>query len=289
MLARFSCLLLVGAAGFVLGGLLSQNGVQACEMHEQHGASSTNSTYTPRATPMVIAHRGGKKWAPENTMSGFRQSIEAKADGIELDIHRCKSGELVVIHDETLDRTTNGTGLVKEKTWDELSKLSAGLWFDKKFESEKLPLLSDVLSLVDGKLMLNIEIKNSPVAYEGIEDDLLKMLEGYKYPEKILISSFDHEILQRLSTKSKKYKIAFLGDALVYDVGGYAHRMGASAWHPYHGELRPDNVEQAHKNNLMVNVWTANEIKDWNRMKSLKVDGIVTDDPVGLINYLKSM
>lgn len=286
MLARYSCLLLVGAAGFILGGLFSQTASQACEMHEKHGS---DTSYTPRSIPMVIAHRGGKKWAPENTMAGFKQSIEVNADGIELDIHRCKSGELIVIHDETLDRTTNGTGLVKEKSWNELSKLSAGLWFDKKFESEKIPLLSDVLQLVDGKLMLNIEIKNSPVAYEGIEDDLLKMLEGYKYPEKIIISSFDHEIIQRLSTKSKKYKLAFLGDALVFDVGGYASKVGASAWHPYHGELRSDNVEQAHKNNLMVNVWTVNESKDWNRMKSLKVDGIVTDDPAGLINYLKSM
>lgn len=288
MLARFSCLLLVGAAGFVLGGLLSQNAASACEMHEQK-KSEANQTYTPRLRPMVIAHRGGKKWAPENTMSGFKQSIDVKADGIELDIHKCKSGELVVIHDETLDRTTNGTGLVKEKTWSELNKLSAGLWFDKKFESEKIPLLSEVLALVDGKLVLNIEIKNSPVAYEGIEDDLLKMLDAYKYPDKIIISSFDHAVLKNISSKTDKYKLAFLGDALVYDVGGYASKLGASAWHPYHGELRMDNVEQAHKNNLMVNVWTVNETKDWNRMNTLKVDGIVTDDPAGLIDYLKSM
>ncbi|MBP7861752.1 glycerophosphodiester phosphodiesterase [bacterium] len=288
MLARFSCLLLVGAAGFVLGGLVSQNAVGACEMHEQK-KSGANQTYTPRLKPMVIAHRGGKKWAPENTMSGFKQSIDIKADGIELDIHKCKSGELVVIHDETLDRTTNGTGYVKEKTWSELSKLSAGLWFDKKFESEKIPLLKEVLALVDGKLVLNIEIKNSPVAYDGIEDDLLKMLDDYKYPDKIIISSFDHAVLKNISSKSDKYRLAFLGDALVYDVGGYANKLGASAWHPYHGELRIDNVEQAHKNNLMVNVWTVNETKDWNRMRSLKVDGIVTDDPAGLIDYLKTM
>lgn len=288
MLARFSCLLLVGAAGFFLGGLLSQNAASACEMHEQK-KSGADRTYTPRIMPMVIAHRGGKKWAPENTMSGFKQSIDIKADGIELDIHKCKSGELVVIHDETLDRTTNGTGYVKEKTWSELNKLSAGLWFDKKFESEKIPLLSEVLELVDGKLVLNIEIKNSPVAYEGIEDDLLKMLDGYKYPDKIIISSFDHAVLKNISSKTDKYRLAFLGDALVYDVGGYASKLGASAWHPYHGELRIDNVEQAHKNNLMVNVWTVNETKDWNRMRSLKVDGIVTDDPAGLIDYLKTM
>lgn len=289
MLARFSCLLLVGAAGFVLGGLAFQQAANACEMHEQKNSKSTNQTYTPRQKPMVIAHRGGKKWAPENTMAGFKQSVDVKADGIELDIHKCKSGELIVIHDETLDRTTNGTGLVKDKTWSELSKLSAGLWFDKKFESERIPLLSEVLELVDGKLVLNIEIKNSPVAYEGIEDDLLKMLEGYKYPDKIIISSFDHAVIKRISSKTDKYKLAFLGDALVYDIGGYANKVGATAWHPYHGELRSDNVEQAHNNNLMVNVWTVNESKDWNRMKSLKVDGIVTDDPAGLIDYLKTM
>lgn len=89
--------------------------------------------------PFVIAHRGGKRWAPENSLSAFKKSLEAGVDGIELDIHKCKSGELVVIHDDTLNRTTNGTGYVKDATWQELSQLDSGSWYSPAFKGEKLP------------------------------------------------------------------------------------------------------------------------------------------------------
>ncbi len=141
-----------------------------------------------QAAPEIYAHRGGKLWAPENSMAAFKKSTEAKVDGIELDIHKCKSGELVVIHDDTLNRTTNGTGFVKDKTWSELKNLDCGSWYSKEFKDERLPLLKDVLQLVDGKLTVNVEIKNCPMNYPGIADDLLKLLDTYKYPNKIVIS-----------------------------------------------------------------------------------------------------
>src|ERR1700679_751419 len=124
----------------------------------------------------VFAHRGGREWAPENTMRAFTNSLELGVDGIELDVQRCASGELVVIHDADLSRTTNGGGLVAEATLDEIKRLSAGLWFDKEFYKEKVPLLSEVLSLVSGQCLLNIEIKNAPIAYPGIEEELLELL-----------------------------------------------------------------------------------------------------------------
>src|SRR5881394_1100240 len=101
----------------------------------------------------VIAHRGGRKWAPENTLAAFRKSVEAGCDAVELDIHRCATGELIVIHDDDLQRTTNGGGLVKDATFAELKRLSAGEWFSPEFKSEKLPTLQEVLDLVDGKLI----------------------------------------------------------------------------------------------------------------------------------------
>lgn len=238
--------------------------------------------------PLVIAHRGGCKWAPENTMAGFAKSLQIGADGIELDIHRCKSGELVVIHDETLDRTTDGKGFVKDKTWDELKNLSAGKWFGKEFEAERLPLLTDVLKLVDGKMIVNIEIKNAPVEYPGIEIDLEKVLKDYKYPDKILISSFDHELIRRVHEKTPQYEVAFLDAGIVADVGEYAGKIGAKAWNAGWSEMRSDAVERAHKSGLAVNVWTVNGEEKWNDVMKMKVDGIVTDDPEGLIGYLKS-
>ncbi|MBY0357192.1 MAG: glycerophosphodiester phosphodiesterase [Candidatus Obscuribacterales bacterium] len=238
--------------------------------------------------PNIVAHRGGRKWAPENTMTAFRKSIAAGCYGIELDIHRCKSGELVVIHDETLERTTNGQGFVKDKTLTELKKLSAGAWYAKEFNEERLPTLAEVLTLIDGKLVLNIEIKNAPIAYAGLEDCLLKLLRSYKYPEKIIISSFDHEILQRIHQKAPSYKLAFLSECLFVDLPGYAKKVGATAWNPYFGELRTDSVELAHTVPLEVNVWTVNDPKQWRAMQDMKVESIITDDPVGLMEFYKS-
>jgi glycerophosphoryl diester phosphodiesterase len=237
--------------------------------------------------PLVIAHRGGKKWAPENTMAAFAKSLKAGADGVELDIHRCKSGELVVIHDETLDRTTDGQGFIKDKTWDEMKNLSAGKWYSDEFADEKLPLLEDVLKLADGKMIINIEIKNSPIEYPGIENDLAKLLKTYKYPDKILISSFDHELIRRVHKKMPHIEAAFLDAGIIADVGNYANNIGAKAWNAGWSELRADAVERAHKAGVAVNVWTVDGRKNWDSMMEMKVDGIVTDDPAGLIAYLK--
>ncbi len=238
-------------------------------------------------SPKIYAHRGGSKWAPENTMAAFRKCKENGVYGIELDIQRCKTGELVVIHDEDLKRTTNGTGLIKDTSLTDISKLDAGSWFGEQYKNERVPLLSDVLKLLDGKVVLNIEIKNTPVAYPGIENDLLKVLADYKYPDTIIISSFDHEVLKRLHEKSSRYAIALLGDPILFDVGQYAKQVGATAWHPYFGSMRKDVIDSAHGASLKVNVWTPNKKPEWEELISQGVDGIVTDDPKALGDYLE--
>lgn len=146
----------------------------------------------------IIAHRGGRDWAPENTLAAFRQSLDIRVDGIELDVQRCSTGELVVFHDEDLSRTTNGVGLVAHSSLDEIKRLSAGRWFDRSYADEKVPLLQEVLDLVDGKCVLHIEIKNTPIEYEGIEEELLELLSGYVHRDKVVVSSFDHPLLARL-------------------------------------------------------------------------------------------
>lgn len=244
------------------------------------------------AKPKVIAHRGGKKWAPENTMAAFSKSIACGVDGIELDIHKCASGELVVIHDDRVDRTTNGRGLVGQMTWEQLKGLDCGSWYDKAFAAERLPLLQDVLILVDGKVMLNIEIKTCPVDYPGIDDDLLAMLDGYAYPQKIVISSFDHKVLRRIHDKLAKagrpdrYRLAMLGDNLLEGLGAYAKTVGASAWNPSMDCIRKDSMDDARSAGLHVNVWTLNDRADWQRAREMGVSSIITDDPVGLKEFL---
>lgn len=259
--------------------------------------------------PLVIAHRGGRRWAPENTMAAFRKSLELGADGIELDVHRCASGELVVIHDHDLGRTTNGVGLIKDVTYDELARLSAGAWFDEEmaflgeqatapaqktksdqsFKGERIPLLKDVLELVSGQVLLNIEIKNTPVEYPGIEEDLLELLENYGRIDTIIVSSFDHKVMQQLHNKAPHIQIAVLADALMIDLGEYAKKIGATYWHPYYGSIRRESVEEAHADGLKINAWTVNKMRDWSECARWGIDGIVTDDPENLKSFLNQI
>jgi len=237
--------------------------------------------------PLVVAHRGGKRWGPENSLTSFKKSVAANADGIELDIHRCKSGELVVIHDDTLNRTTSGSGAVKDASWKDLSTLDSGSWYEAKFKDERLPLLKDVLDAVDGKLTINIEIKNCPGNYADIDDELLKQLKDYPYPDKIMISSFDHIILKKIHDKTTKYKLALLGDSVIYNLAAYAKSVGATGWNPDFDCVRPDTVKAAHDAGLTVNTWTVNNKEGWKRACDLGVDSIITDDPEGLKDFLR--
>lgn len=238
------------------------------------------------ATPRVFAHRGGRVWAPENTLAAFRMSLEAGVYGIELDVHRCKSGELVVIHDPTLSATTNGAGQVGDIDLEELRQFSAGIKFGAQFASEKIPLLSEVLELVDGKAILNIEVKNAPRQYPGIEADLLRELRSYPHPETVVISSFDHELLSRIHALDSRYSLAILVRRRLKDVAGYAESVGANYVHPKFVNLAAKHVRVAHAGFLKVNAWTLNTVEEWQSGVEMHLDGIVTDDPAGCLNFL---
>jgi|AGTN01.3.fsa_nt_gi Glycerophosphoryl diester phosphodiesterase len=237
-------------------------------------------------TAQVWAHRGGRKWAPENTMIAFKKSLEANVYGIELDVHRCKSGELVVIHDDDLARTTNGVGLVKDCTLEELQRLSAGAWYDAEFTREKIPTLQEVLSLVDGQAVINVEVKNLPLDYPEIEDDVITVLSEYPHKEKIVLSSFDHRVMKVIGERQPEWNIACLMVGVPYDLVGYCRSIKADFFHPEHDSFTEANVAQAKVAGIKINPWTINNERGWANMLKLGVDGIITDDPVGLVNFL---
>lgn len=236
--------------------------------------------------PKVIAHRGGRRWAPENTMAAFRKSIDLGVYGIELDVHRLRSGELAVIHDDDVRRTTSGAGFVKDLSYKEVRQLSAGLWFSQEFAEERIPLLEEVLELVAGRVVINVEVKNAPIEYRNIEDDLIRLLRQYPYPDSIIISSFDHQVLARLKRKAPDLTLAILAEAIFENVGFYAKRIGATLWHPSFDCLRADAVREAHMARLKVNAWTLNSREQWSHGLEMGLDGIVTDDPEGLMAFL---
>lgn len=235
----------------------------------------------------LFAHRGGRSWAPENTLCAFTKSLELGVDGIELDIQRCASGELLVFHDADLSRTTNGAGLLKDCQYDELLRLSAGAWFDPSFKAEKIPTLQEVLDLVNGECVLNIELKNLPYKYHSIEDELVEVMDSYKPLDKIIFSSFDHGAIRRMVDLRPEWNYALLMVGVPHDLKAYTESLGARYFHPEHDSIHSEAMEIAHSLDLKVLPWTVNTPRDWSRMLDLGVTGIITDKPDQLQTFLK--
>ena len=242
-----------------------------------------------KEAPRVIAHRGGRDWAPENTLAAFKKSVDAGVHGVEFDVHRCSSGELIVIHDDDLNRTTNGVGFVKESSYPELKRLSAGLWFDKEFREERIPLLTEVLDLFNEKMLIDIEIKNSPMGYDGIEEDLLSVIEPYRSKLNLSVSSFDHHCLRRLRELDSEIDIGVLQSASLIDVGEYCKKFKAKYFIQDYDCLMPDAVAEAHEAGLKLIVWTVNDKYKWQRLIDMGIYGICTDIPAALIEYLGTL
>ncbi|AEM78512.1 glycerophosphodiester phosphodiesterase [Thermoanaerobacter wiegelii] len=238
--------------------------------------------------PLVIAHRGDSRNAPENTLASFKRALEMGADGIELDVQLTKDGQLVVIHDERVDRTTDGIGFVKDFTLKELKRLDAGIKFDKKFAGERIPTLYEVFELIGHKnFIINIEIKSGVVLYPGIEEKLIKAIEDYDFEDRVVISSFNHYSLRDVKRMAPELKIGLLYQCGLVEPWHMAIRMKAYSLHPFYFNIIPELVEGCKKNNIKLFPWTVDRKEDMEMMIKAGVDAIITDDPQTLINLLE--
>src|SRR5438445_3289928 len=150
-----------------------------------------------RGRVWVVGHRGAMGHCPENTLASFERGLELGADWIEMDVHLSRDGELVVIHDETVDRTTNGSGLVQDHTLVELNELDAGSWFGAAYVGQRIPTLGEVLDWARFRgAVLDIEIKNAPIYYAGIEEMVVHTLDRYGMTDQAIVISFDHRAVQ---------------------------------------------------------------------------------------------
>lgn len=226
---------------------------------------------------LTIGHRGAMGYAPENTLASFEKALELGVDMIELDVTLCKSGEIVVFHDDRLERTTNGEGYIHDKTWHELSTLDAG-------QGQQIPSLKQVLDLINRQVPVNIELKNQQVA-----KPVVKLLKGYMNdkgwdPEDFIISSFDHLALREFKKTCPEIEIAALIGIIPTDLAEIAVRLEASALNPCIDFISQELVNDAHAKGLKVFVWTVNHPEDIDRMKALNVDGIFTNFPDRVIS-----
>ncbi|CAM4072837.1 hypothetical protein BAMA_01650 [Bacillus manliponensis] len=230
--------------------------------------------------PLIFAHRGVKSTHPENTMIAFQEAERVGAHGIELDVHLSKDGEIIVIHDETVDRTTNGTGLVCELTTDELQALDAGSYKDSSFDEAQIPTLREVfIWLSTTNLQLNIELKTDVIRYVGLEEKVVDLVREFHFADRIVFSSFNHDSVQVLAELAPEIPRAILYDEPLAYPMKEAKEREATGLHPNFTLLTKEFVREAQKQGFVFRPYTINEYDDLRKMIDYGVDVIITDWP----------
>lgn len=227
----------------------------------------------------ILAHRGASAYCPENTMAAFKKAIMLSADGLELDVHLTKDNELVVIHDFSLDRTTNGHGYIRNTSYSDIKNLDAGSWFNSNYSKLKIPLLKEVFSLINDKhFTINVELKAGNRYYPNIEEILLEEISKTKC--NIIISSFDHYALKNIKEKNSNIVTGILYEASIINVWDYAvNTVRADGLHPNYMTIDYELITNCKNLGLMVNPYTVNDSETMKQLLSLNVDYIITNVP----------
>lgn len=227
-----------------------------------------------------FAHRGFSGRYPENTMLAFKKAIESGADGIELDVQLTKDGEIVIIHDETIDRTTNGKGLVSDYTYEELCKFDASFIYHGQMGFNKIPALKEYFELVkDNKIITNIELKTGILEYLGIEKKVWNLIQEYKVEKKVIISSFNHYSILRMKNMAPNLKYGLLSETWLVNAGKYTHNLGIQCYHPVHYNLIPEVISEIKKYGIEINTYTVNKESDIRYLIEKDVDIIIGNFP----------
>jgi glycerophosphoryl diester phosphodiesterase len=233
--------------------------------------------------PILLAHRGDKTHAPENTLPAFEQAIQKGADGVELDAKLTADGHVIVIHDSTVERTTNGEGRVSSMTLESIRKLDAGSWFNEKFSGTKVPLLEEVFETLGREKIINIELKNYSSPFNGLVLKVCELIKRHNNHGQIILSSFYSSNLKTAAQALPEVSRALL--AMPGSAGLWARSFGfmfgdLQALHPHISNATREQVQRAHRINRRVHVWTANTPEEVLRLRDWGFDGIMTDDPL---------
>ena len=230
--------------------------------------------------PLIWAHRGASGYAPENTLPAFELAAEMGADGVELDIQMTKDGEIVVCHDERIDRTGSAKGWLKDYTLAELEQLdfSGG---NLAYEGIRIPTMTEVFDLLkDMDLTVDIELKTGIVFYEGLEERILALTKEKGFEDRVIYSSFNHYTLRKIRSLDAEAKTGVLYMDGPLDIVPYAKKLEANALHPALYNLQyPGFMEQCRQNRLDVNVWTVNETEYLKLCADFGVHAVITNYP----------
>lgn len=235
--------------------------------------------------PLIIAHRGANKFAPQNTLPAFKKAIELLADGIETDVHLAKDGEIVICHNYTIDATSNGVGLIDDMTFSELRKFDFGSYFSDEFRGTQIPTLAELIEIVKNMTLINIEIK-APKKQNDLVKRTLDEIHKFGIEKNVIVSCFDPECIRLSKELDPDIKTGFLyetgefaDEIMKYGVGKYCEELKADAAHPERVLISKEEIDDLHKRGLAVNPWTVNEREDIEKLTKWGCDALITNVP----------
>lgn len=228
----------------------------------------------------IFAHRGFSGNYPENTMLAFRKAYEIGCDGIELDVQLTKDSVMVIMHDETIDRTSSGKGNLRDYTYEQLCGFDCSAKFAGKYGFQKIPTLQEYLEWVKNTgLVTNIELKNSVYYYEHLEEMVIDMVRQYHLEERVLFSSSNLVSVLKCKRLIPQIPAGFLMEVRMDNMGAFTRENRVEFYHPDKNFLTEDQVKDCHDKGIGVNVWTVNKEKQMEQMAAWGVDGIFTNYP----------
>ena len=228
---------------------------------------------------LLGGHRGNADECPENTLASFRSAIDLGVDVIECDVHRTEDGALAVIHDHLLDRTTNGSGLVRDCTMAELKQFDAGSWKDPRFAGERIPTLDEVLAVARGRAGVAIEIKNLPLPYPGIEEAVVAAVRKADMVTDVVVISFDHRSIKRIGELEPEILTGVLEASRPVDVLRVMDDADADVFCPHWAAIEPETAAEIHAAGKLIGVWTVDDAFALAWSKALPANAIYTNKP----------
>lgn len=235
--------------------------------------------------PLVLAHRGANKVAPQNTLPAFEKALELKADGLETDVHLSKDGHIVICHNYTIDETSNGKGLVSEMTLSQLKAFDFGSYFSNEFKGVTLPTLPELLDLTKEMTLINIEIK-PPKTDCDLVKKVVEEIHNYGIVENSIVSCFDPECIRLVKEIDSNVKTGLLyeddplgNEIMTFGVAKYCSQLKADAAHPHRKLITHKEVLELHNLGIAVNPWTVNLEEDIIRLTQWGCDALISDVP----------
>jgi len=250
--------------------------------------STIEEFYDASARTRVIAHRGFSGVAPENTIAAVRAAIKIQADMVEIDVTLTADGHIVVIHDETLDRTTDGSGKVSDFTLAELQQLDAGAWFAPRFAGERIPTLDALLEEIEGRILLNVEIKSEAVD-RGIVTKVASAIQRHGMIDQVVVSSFSPTALQQMHAVTPDIQTAVLYNTKYHkgqDAVEIVTDLGASVFNIKRQRLTKTMLRRCREHDIPVGIYTVNKPARMRRLVKKGIDAIFTDHPDRLLEVL---